>query len=156
MTLFRFYTITKQNYERGKPSGVLADKISRKKLILFGEIAITLNYVFLLFSNAYWCFVCGALISGIGQACISGTGEALIYDEFSDENTYKKYMGKINRYGYLVVAGVTLSSSWLFELNSNLPMLISLILELLSIIILLMFFKEKRQTKSNEFKGFKE
>lgn len=138
------------------PSGVLADKISRKKLILFGEIAITLNYVFLLFSNTYWCFVCGALISGIGQACISGTGEALIYDEFNDENAYKKYMGKINRYAYIVIAGVTLSSSWLFELNPNLPMLISLIIELLSMIILLLFFKEKRQTKSSEFKGFKE
>lgn len=138
------------------PSGILADKISRKKLIILGEIAIIINYIFLLYSQSYWCFVCGALISGIGQACISGTGEAMIYDEINDETAYKSYMGQINKYAYFIIAGVTLSSSWLFELNSALPMIISVVLEILSVVVLGLFFKETRKNKVDKFNGLKE
>ena len=138
------------------PSGILADKMSRKKLIVLGEIAIISNYIFLLCSHSYLCFVFGALISGIGQACLSGTGEAMIYDEINDETAYKSYMGQINKYGYFVIAGITLSSSWLFELNSNLPMIISILFEIISVLVLGFFYEEKRENRVNEFKGLKE
>ncbi|MCQ2524450.1 MAG: MFS transporter [Lachnospiraceae bacterium] len=138
------------------PSGILADKMSRKKLIILGEVAIIANYVFLLFSHSYMCFIIGALICGIGQACLSGTGEAMIYDEINDDVIYKSYMGQINKYGYFVIAIVTFSSSWLFELNPNLPMIISLVFETISVLILGIFFEEKRDNRDNEFKGFKE
>ncbi len=122
------------------PSGILADKVSKKKVLVIGEIIITLNYLILLCTSSYPCYILGALLSGIGSACISGTNEAFIYDLLKEngmEKTYREYLSVVSKWGFIGVAIATLTSSCLFDINANLPMLISIVLQLVAILSLL-------------------
>ena len=97
----------------------------------------------------------GAVLGGLGEACISGTGEALIYNCFEKENIkseYTKYMGEISKLGLRFAAIFTLSASFLYHINPEIPMIISLIFQGISLIIIA-FFKDidmnEKESKSN-------
>lgn len=143
------------------PSGILADRYSRKKLIIIGEIIIFINFLILLVSSHYVVFVIGALLSGIGDACVSGTGEAFIYDSLLQEKEEDKYLelvSKINKWGFIVVAIATLGSSYLYDTWNELPMVISVVMQAGGVICLLCLKEEKgkksRQPDKKE-KGFR-
>lgn len=134
------------------PSGIIADYKSRKWLIWYGELFVTINYILLLFGKSYYIFLVGAVFGGLGEACISGTGEALLYDSFKNENLeseYTKYAGKISKLGLRFAAVSTLAASYLYSMNNEIPMLISLLFQIISLIIIVFFkdnqIKEKRQ-----------
>lgn len=132
------------------PSGILADKFSRKTLMVIGEIIIFINFLFLFVGNHYIIWVIGAFLNGIGEACISGTGEAFIYDfliQKKEESKYLELIGKINKWSFAVVAVSTLASGYLFKTWNELPLVISMILQGGSIICLLCL-KEKRIEKN--------
>lgn len=62
------------------PSGVLADKIGRKKLIVISSLLHALQFYALVFANNFWHFAIITFISGIGTAFGSGAYNALLYD----------------------------------------------------------------------------
>lgn len=137
------------------PSGILADNKSKKMMIWCGEVFITINYLLLLFGKTYYIFMMGAVLGGLGEACISGTGEAFIYNCFEKENIeseYTKYMGEVSKLGLRFAAFFTLSASFLYHINSEIPMIISLIFQGISLVVIGLFkdidTKEK-ESKSN-------
>lgn len=115
------------------PSGIIADRFNRKKILIIGEMIIMLNFIILYFSNNYMLFILGALLSGLGDSLVSGTGEALIYDSFKEQNEIEKFLeftADINKWGFITVAIVTLLSSYIFDLSNELPMLITIIMQI--------------------------
>jgi len=143
------------------PSGILADYKSKKWLIWYGELFITFNYLLLLFGKSYYIFLIGAVLSGLGEACISGTGEALLYDSFKNESIeseYTKYVGKISKLGLRFAAVSTLTASFLYNINKEVPMIISLLFQCISLVIII-FFKDvkinEEKPESNLISEFK-
>src|SRR3954468_5385101 len=62
------------------PTGVIADRISRRASIVIGQVLIAgclLGQV--TFSN-YWVFLALFIGQGVGMACVSGSDTALLYD----------------------------------------------------------------------------
>ena len=86
------------------PTGILADRIGRRKAV---QAAIFLQFVgefLFLFITQYWLLVIDAVIAGLGFAFGSGALEALVYDQLSAENRpdqMKKVMGRLNGATYL-------------------------------------------------------
>ncbi len=78
------------------PTGIIADKIGRKKSINISLALQLLGEVMFIFANAYWIFVLISIIAGLGFTFASGCVEALIYDSLKEEKKereMKKAMG---------------------------------------------------------------
>jgi MFS family permease len=138
------------------PSGILADRFNRKTILIVGEVIITLNFCVLYFSDTYSAFITGALLSGVGEALVSGTGEALIYDTFveqKEKDGYLEFNANINKWGFIVVAIVTLSASYMFDMWNSLPMLLTIIMQV-GCLVCICNLKETRVIKKNECKKF--
>lgn len=118
------------------PTGILADRFSRKKLLIYGEILKCLNLIIILITNNYYYLILNSVLGGIGEAVVSGCGEALIYDSFSENNeeeSYKQYLANINMWALRFSAGATLLSSLLYKVNVDLPMILSILIQIVSI-----------------------
>jgi MFS family permease len=78
------------------PTGVIADKIGRKKSVIVALFLQLIGEVWYIFANSYFEFIVIAIIAGIGFSFASGCIEALIYDTLPNENKeneMKKSMG---------------------------------------------------------------
>ena len=78
------------------PTGVLADKIGRKKSVIMALILQFIGEVLYLFASSYPAFVGIAVLAGVGFAFSSGCIEALVYDSLPEddrEDRMKQAMG---------------------------------------------------------------
>lgn len=80
------------------PSGVLADRWSRKGVMILGCIALILSSIIGALSYNEPVFIISAIFWGIYAALYSGTYDAVIYDttieEYSSSNNFQKYLGR--------------------------------------------------------------
>ncbi|MDK0980603.1 MFS transporter [Clostridium perfringens] len=122
------------------PSGILADKLNRKSLLVLGEVLRCLSLCIILFTNNYCILLFSSVFSGLAESMISGSGIALIYDSFLEEKKeeeYKQYLANTQMWALRFSAFATLVSGVLYKFNFNLPMILSIILEIFSIVFLL-------------------
>jgi MFS family permease len=63
------------------PSGVIADRFSRKHILAAAQMTRALGYACWLVFPSFWGFLAGFVLWGIKSAFTSGTFEALVYDE---------------------------------------------------------------------------
>jgi len=99
------------------PSGILADKFSRRNLILIGRVLKVCAFIAWLgagsgiFFGPFWYFAFGFMLWGASGALFSGTFLALVYDElkaYGRENEYEKVQG------WMIAASVTGVATALF------------------------------------------
>ena len=96
------------------PSGVLADKYSRRHILFFAALIRILGYALWLFSPTFAGFLAGFICWGITSAFTSGTFEALVFDElkrFGCENEYTKVIGRAKSLGLLAVLIASVGAS---------------------------------------------
>jgi MFS family permease len=79
------------------PSGAWADVFSRRKLLMLGSALSGLGYASWILLPTYAGFALGFVLWGISSALISGTFEALVYDELAARGRTDKYAGLIGR-----------------------------------------------------------
>ncbi len=80
------------------PTGVIADRIGRKRSVVMALFLQFLGEFFYIFASGYVAFVIIAILGGIGYSFLSGVNEALIYDSLPLENretAMKKAMGRV-------------------------------------------------------------
>jgi MFS family permease len=78
------------------PTGVLADKIGRKRSVIIALFLQFVGEVLYLFASSYLAFVGIAILAGVGFAFSSGCIEALVYDSLPEdkrEDGMKQAMG---------------------------------------------------------------
>jgi MFS family permease len=81
------------------PTGVIADRIGRKRSVVVSLFLQFLGELFYIFAPGYVAFVLIAILGGVGYSFLSGANEALIYDSLPTENreiTMKRAMGRIS------------------------------------------------------------
>lgn len=79
------------------PSGVWADRYSRKNILIIGQLLRAVGYGLWLLFPGFVGFLVGFIFWGVKSALTSGTFEALVYDELkqtSQERTYAKVIGR--------------------------------------------------------------
>jgi len=75
------------------PSGTFADKYGRKTAIVLGNALLAVGGFAIIATNHLWFMILGALLGTIGRAFVSGSFEALVYDDLlskKQENDYDK------------------------------------------------------------------
>lgn len=68
------------------PSGILADKWSRKGVLLVGVAALALSSLLLGLATGLELYIVGYLLYGIKIVATSGTYQALVYDSLHEKN----------------------------------------------------------------------
>jgi len=89
------------------PTGIWADKYSRRNLIILGELIRALGYLFWLIGGNFWMFAIGFILWGAKGALTSGTFDAFVYDELKDigkTDQYESIRGRIKASGFMGVA----------------------------------------------------
>lgn len=83
------------------PTGVMADRWSRKNMLVLAGLFISCGYVTWLFSSTFWLFLLGFVFISLGGTFVSGTLEAYIVDflkQKEKEEEFEKLWGR----GYAV------------------------------------------------------
>lgn len=125
------------------PSGVFADHFGRKKTLALAGALLALSYVLFGSSTTFIPFILASILYGMGDASISGSDEAILFDslvEMGKEKQFRKYFGHkwaYFSYGLVISAlGTSLMNEWgipaLFFLSSLFACL-SLMLALLMV-----------------------
>lgn len=81
------------------PSGVLADLLGRKALIIAGAVLTCSEFLLLLLADSFWHFALAVLLTGIGSAATSGAWNALLYDSLEamgQSAAFERHVGRIH------------------------------------------------------------
>ncbi|MDZ5710785.1 MFS transporter [Jeotgalibacillus haloalkalitolerans] len=79
------------------PSGVLADRIGRKPLIVTGVLFEGLMFAILLTADSFWQFGLAIAFAAAGAALLSGAENALLYDSLAAVNREERFDWHIGR-----------------------------------------------------------
>lgn len=134
------------------PSGILADRFGRKALLCIGAFFCTFEFAALIFSGEIGWFIVSTFGAAIGNACISGTKNALLYDTLTVLNRQSEFeaiLGRMKAIGLAAallagLAGGALSEVFEFRLHY----LLSAACMVLAFLVTLLL-KEPRRTGSS-------
>ncbi len=137
------------------PSGILADKYSRKKILFWAEMLQIVGYLFWLFWPNFWGFLVGFVFWGAKVALATGTFEALVYDElktYRQNKQYTKIIGRAKGFDFLGTVLASLLASAAILRGYSLVLILSLFSLALSALTILLLPKVK-QTLLTKKKG---
>ncbi len=106
MSIFSITMISSALFEL--PTGVISDRLGRKKTVILGTIASLSYSIMFAVAGDYKLLVIGAILEGIEIAFFSGNNEALLYDllkQNGKQDEYATYLGKVNSM-YQVACGL--------------------------------------------------
>jgi MFS family permease len=106
------------------PSGALADRFGRKRLVLAASVLMVLEMALLAFvplgSNlvVFWAWVANRILSGAAEAAASGADEALAYDSIPAdrrESLWPRALSRLMRLSSLAFIGVMLVGAAVYD-----------------------------------------
>ncbi|QOR35306.1 MFS transporter [Clostridium sp. 'deep sea'] len=107
------------------PTGILADKFSRKKMIVFASFLTLCEFIIIIYANNFWHFALVVFIAGISTSMVSGSETALLYDTLkkaNQENKFETVLGQIKAADFsaaliAALAGGFLANKFNYEFN---------------------------------------
>ncbi|MGU3437342.1 MFS transporter [Actinomycetes bacterium M1A6_2h] len=92
-TLFALWSVTAFALEI--PSGAWADSYSRRRLLVLASLLLAGTFTLFTVGTSYWWFAAGFAAWGASTAIVSGTYQALVYDELTRQGRSADYAGLI-------------------------------------------------------------
>lgn len=138
------------------PTGILADRWSRRKMLILSGIFFSMCYVLWIFSTSFWLFLLGFLLRTMGNTFTSGTLQAYVYDFLklnNKEGEFEKIWGKGNALRTLGIGTAVLCGGFLSEISYALTSFLTSV-SILSISIVAWIWPEIRPITSTEEKGY--
>ena len=99
------------------PTGVLADRVSRRKLLVAGPLITASGFALWTVAPSFVAFAAGFVLWALGGALRSGTTQALVYDELNRlrrSQDYARLTGLMRAAGAIGVIGGTAAAAPLF------------------------------------------
>jgi len=136
------------------PSGILADRWSRRGVLVISSVALMLCALIGGLSNNVATYIVGALVLGVYFAMYSGTMDAVVYDtvleETGDSEAFEKRIGRVRLVESIALVSSALLGGWLASLATpRLMYFLSVPLAGLSIVAYLRF-REPQLHKTEE------
>jgi len=72
------------------PFGILADKYSRKKLLLTSNLLFIISTIIFIYSHNYFTFLIAIIISAINNSISSGIVNSILYESLENKNDFNK------------------------------------------------------------------
>lgn len=139
------------------PSGVWADKYSRKNILFVGQLIRSFGYAsWLLFPN-FWGFLVGFVLWGTKSALTSGTFQALIYDElklFNREKEFTKILGRAKTISFTAILVASALASPAILLDYPFVLALSCIAVLIAGVIIATLPKAQKVESTHEKEYF--
>jgi len=136
------------------PSGMLADKFSRRNLLILGLVLQTVGFVFWLFGG-FFNFAIGFILWGTKNALASGTLEAFVYDElksYESQQLYEQVSGKMSGYFSLGLMLSTILGGYIANTNYTLVLISSIAITATTIPLLFTMKSVKAVQSTGEVK----
>lgn len=124
------------------PTGAVADKIGRKESILLGALLWAISLGFYVVGKSFAMFILAEVIFSLGLTFKSGADNALIYDSLKvigREKEFQRIEGKARSFALYAQALGSIIAGFVYEINMNLPFVISAFFMLVTITISLKF-----------------
>ena len=125
-TLFVIWSATVVALE--VPSGGLADRVSRKWLLVIANLTQSAAFACWLLYPSYWGFACGFIIWGAGSSLASGTTESLLHDILQPHKRGSEFEKMYGRGVAARNAGVAVAlalGGWAAVSGYSLPLILS-------------------------------
>ena len=124
------------------PTGAVADKIGRKESILLGAVLWAISLGVYIVGKSFPMFILAEVIFSLGATFKSGADNALIYDSLKvmgREKEFQSIEGKARSYALYAQAVCSIIAGFVYEVNVNLPFIISALFMLVTVFITLRF-----------------
>ncbi len=136
------------------PSGILADRWSRKGVLIIALLCLGASTLFGLFARSPWHYWGLCICWGVYAAMYSGTYEAMVYDvileESGDETSYERLFGRVGQFeSAALVIGSLVGGLFLATNSLRWPFAMSLLSTVLALICI-MRFREPLVHKSHD------
>ena len=119
--LFSWWALAKLLLEI--PSGALADYWSRKKLLIISPLIKAICFIVWFFADGnFYLYALGLLFWSLSSAFVSGTTEALLYDNlvsFDKKNKYEEIFGRKRFYKFVALAMANVFGGLIAHYNIN-------------------------------------
>lgn len=143
------------------PTGILSDKIGRKKTIILGSWARVFGFVCYAIGLSYWWLVLGAILHGLSRAFYSGNNDALLYDTLADEgrkSEFKEHLGKTSSYEFTALAISTVIGGFIAQTSFTWVIWLAVATQILLLILSYLFVepKSRNQKSTNIFAHLKD
>ncbi len=128
------------------PTGIMADRWSRRKMLILAGIFFSICYLIWIFSNSFLMFLLGFLFRTLGATFASGTLQAYLYDylKLNDlTDNFEKILGKGNALRTLGIGTAVAIGGFLSQISYNLALTLSAI-SILTISLIAVFWPEIR------------
>ena len=119
------------------PTGVIADKFSRKYAIVIGHAILLFSWIGILVAPSYWLILLFTLGKGIGGSFISGADEALLYDSLKESGQSEKFKSIYNTSQSIMLVSFAITvliGGIIADINLFLPVIGHIILIALSMV----------------------
>lgn len=106
------------------PSGALADKFGRGKMVRLGQILAGSGLLIQAVGSSFMPFFVGQAIMMIGVAFVSGADEALFFERLNFDRASKSWRKLLTRGSQMALIGTllaTVAGGWLHTVNPRIP-----------------------------------
>jgi MFS family permease len=134
------------------PSGVLADRFGRDKMVRLGQFLAGAGLIIQTFGHGLAQFMFGQAIMMVGVSFVSGADEALFFDQIKFKQTSPEWRKLITRGSQIALIGTmsaTILGGWLHTIDPRIPWILTG-LSLLSSVVLIWPVKDTRLKKDKQ------
>lgn len=147
MSLFSIAMFSSALFE--VPTGILSDKIGRKKTVTAGALASVVSVICYAIGGGYIILALGALLEGISRSFYSGNNDALLHDSLRDlqkTKSYDHYLGKVSAMFQAALTIGTVVGSVIAYFSFSWVMWLSVIPQIICLILSFSISEPKTQT----------
>lgn len=130
------------------PSGVLADRIGRRPILMLGALAQAVGYLLIAFGGGIPLYIVGMALHGAALAFVSGADSAFIYDTLAAagrEDEFKKIEGRAYMYNLLGWGTAGLLGGLIAEQSMAAPFILSAVTSFLAFFVIATGIEPPRQ-----------
>ena len=134
------------------PSGVLADKFGRDKMVKFGQFLAGSGLLIQAFGSSFVPFFVGQAIMMIGISFVSGADEALFFGKLNFERASVNWRKLVTRGSQVALIGLlaaTIIGGWLHTINPRIPWILTG-LSFIGSVLLIWSIKDIRPEKDKQ------
>lgn len=142
------------------PSGILADRWSRRGLLMVAAVALSVSTLIGGLSHNVTTYIIGAMVLGVFFAMYSGTIESIVYDVVLEETGsgvgFQKQIGRVRMVESVALVSSALAGGWIASLASTRLTYFLTVPFTLGAVVALLRFREPRLHKTGEHSSLTE
>ncbi|MBI2667085.1 MFS transporter [Candidatus Woesearchaeota archaeon] len=132
------------------PTGILSDRIGRKKTIILGSLASFFALSFYAAANSFILLAVGAVLEGAASSFFSGNNDALLYDTLNQQKKKKTFSDALGKLSAMFQAGLGISAligGFIAGYSLKWVMIASIIPQFICVLISFWFIEPKIHTE---------